>query len=206
MLDLFCTNCGNELFDQANFCQHCGTKKATQTANHDSQTGHTNAEGTNEEVESHETEKMIKLFIGKNQDYFLSKWKQENSWNWAAFFFGIIYLGYRKMYRYIFITIGILLALDVVLLIMNPFYPTFLDFVVGMVVAVVLGLKANDLYKKEVEDKVASIEASTLSKDTKLQWIKNKGGTSIGGIFIALLLLGAYMIIYDVLFAMFVYL
>ncbi|WP_457638579.1 DUF2628 domain-containing protein, partial [Persephonella sp.] len=47
-----------------------------------------------------------RLFIGKNADYHIEKFKKFEetggalSWNWAAFFLGIVWMLYRKMYLY----------------------------------------------------------------------------------------------------------
>ena len=47
---------------------------------------------------------ILSLFIQKNQDFYEKKFKKMEetgksiSWNWAAFFMGIYWMIYRKMY------------------------------------------------------------------------------------------------------------
>ena len=48
----------------------------------------------------------LRIFVGKNADYYISKWEEiadtKISWNWAAFLFGLLWFGYRKMYPHAF--------------------------------------------------------------------------------------------------------
>ena len=56
----------------------------------------------------------VELFVGKNHAYFARKWeiaskrRNRQSWNWAAFLVGFGWMGYRKMYLYSWIFIGVI--------------------------------------------------------------------------------------------------
>src|SRR5690625_5626540 len=61
------------------------------------------------------------LFVGKNSDYYKRKWENMNpkrngfSFNVAAFFLTLYWLGYRKMYKLVFFIALLFLAIDAVL-------------------------------------------------------------------------------------------
>ena len=88
----FCPHCGKAI-DQGNmFCPHCGGKIAP--------SGFFSNLDPVSEVE-------FRTFIGKNADHYWRKFKSFRStgqegfaftWSWSAFFFGFIWMLYRKMY------------------------------------------------------------------------------------------------------------
>lgn len=62
------------------------------------------------------TQKEAAAFVGSNTSFYLEKWKEHSEttlkgWNWAAMFFGIEWMVYRKMYLeamlFFLISIGI---------------------------------------------------------------------------------------------------
>lgn len=63
-------------------------------------------------------ESSVRTYVGKNADYYVEKWKRVKtinksvSWNWGAFLAGFIWLGYRKMYKTVFMLIGLFCVMD----------------------------------------------------------------------------------------------
>lgn len=188
-----CSSCGQPLSDETNFCQYCGTAIEKKTDNQ---------EEHNEYVEADlviETSSTWKTFIGKRADYYLHKWgfqngvvTQETSWNWAACFFGIFWLGYRKMYRYILILLGSYLALDIFLLLLNvneAFLYT-MNRAIGIGISLTLGLFGNYLYYLHARRKIQQLSTA---KQLNTQTLVKTGGTSFIGVIIAITLFITYL-------------
>lgn len=84
----FCSKCGKELAIATSLCEGCRTA-----------TNSTLVITQNPSVSDAEN---LKLFIGKNYEYFFKKWtiaekrRSKLSWNWAAFLLGFSWMAYRK--------------------------------------------------------------------------------------------------------------
>lgn len=90
------------------------------------------------------------------------------SWNWAAFFGGIIWLSYRKMYVHcgVFLAFAIVVGLVVDQVFLKALNLTQKDvetfgMVVELVVRTGFGLFGNYVYKLHIDKKMAEIAAST---------------------------------------------
>lgn len=122
----------------------------------------------------------IELFVGKNYEYYKSKWhnkqKFENfaSWNWPAFFFPVYWLAYRKMYLEAFIY-GVLSLFLVII-------PGS-----GLILHIVTGIFANSYYHKKWLKIVA--KTSKMTESELKQYISKHSGTSILSIFITILVI-----------------
>lgn len=94
-----------------------------------------------------ENEEQIKLYIGKGADNYIKKWKEGKKFNIAAFLFGIIWLGYRGMYKVILCILLILSLLDILVLFIE------IDFVIfaGIIIELILGFFGNYLYFLQVK-------------------------------------------------------
>ncbi len=88
----FCPSCGKGIEVGSAFCPHCGKRIALPAI-----------DPSNESI----IEEEFKIFIGKNADYYLYKFRNFSvrgansfavTWNWSAFFLGFIWMLYRKMY------------------------------------------------------------------------------------------------------------
>jgi hypothetical protein len=141
---------------------------------------------------------LVRLFIGKNADYFIGKWATSpNTLNIAAFFFGPAWLLYRKMFWHG----GLILAALVIETMaewtlfpdMSEDSSALLARSIGIGVAVLIGLSGNGWYKGHVDRAVARLRASGASAES----YRSQGGTSwlavILGIlgFFALMMLGS---------------
>lgn len=89
---IICQHCGNPIERESQFCSHCGANISS-----------LDAPPLNDQINEFE----YRLFIGKNSDYYLQKFRKfmslgKNSflatWNWSAFFLGFIWFLYRKMF------------------------------------------------------------------------------------------------------------
>lgn len=96
------------------------------------------------------------------------------TWNWSAFFFGFLWLAYRKMFVYA--------ALLIVLIWLSPsrLLSTFISFLLGMF--------GNYLYIKFSEVKAEEIRANNHDRESVLEELKVKGGVTYWGpVFMVLL-------------------
>jgi sorbitol-specific phosphotransferase system component IIC len=129
-------------------------------------------------------EETVRSFVQKNADYYVSKWKlmaktgSKISWNWAAFAFGVFWMGYRKMYLYS----AIVLALSI------------LDYlpVVGLLVALALwfgvAMLGNYLYGRYTYETLVQLKEEYPDEETFKLMVIKKGGTSIGGVVIVFIM------------------
>jgi len=122
---------------------------------------------------------LVRLFIGKNADYFLDKWSVgPNTRNFAAFFFGPLWLLYRKM----FWQGGLILAaITVITMVEFVLFPNMserihdrLSLAIGLGVALLVGSLGNGWYKAHVERAVARLQGSGASAES----YSRQGGTS----------------------------
>lgn len=125
------------------------------------------------------------LFVGdKYQSYYQEKFdlitpkKQTAGFNIAAFFLGIMWLFYRKMYAYGFMAIGLFFVVGII------------ETLIGMTgtassiaFAVVFGLMGNTIYKHFVEKKISQTHSN--------EELEKAGGTNIWA---ALAVLGVTML------------
>ena len=116
-------------------------------------------------------EELLKTFIGKNYDKILT-----NPFNFAGFFFTTFYLFYRKMFLYGIVLFLINLIISII--ISNIF--------VTLLIAIIFGAIVNKIYLNYSKKKIAKIKLKNSGKNIEeLTMIcSNKGGTSIGLIFL----------------------
>jgi len=181
----FCSKCGTELTVEAAFCSACGASTVAPARSASAQFSAASADMSD----------ALEIFVGKNYDYYTRKWqiaglnKGKNSWNWAAFLVGFIWMSYRKMYLYSFLYIGAVLV------------ETLLEYAVRMsdrvsigisfVIAIYLGLQGNHLYRNHAEKRVGEIISANTPERAKIE-LARQGGTSSGAaIGFAVLLLAA---------------
>lgn len=112
-------------------------------------------------------------FVGTKYLYYKDKWEQViinrkffKGINWAAFFLGPIWMGYRKMYFY-------LLLFVLACLLMVAFnIPAILTFIP-------LGIAANVIYFLFVRNKLVGLYSEFKEPNTLKKAAKKHGGTSI---------------------------
>jgi hypothetical protein len=197
---MVCTSCGVERSTEAALvCQQCGNAHFQANYKSGVMGGALSADSV-----PYEHDEQLALFVGeKKKGYYFKKWdkeadKRKLTWNWAAYFLSIFWFGYRKMYKHIAIILSILVALDIVTLLLN---------IGNMAVnrgitfggAAVIGIMANSLYKKHAEKKISEINATYSNKEQQHIALKKAGGTSWGGVGIALLAFIGYLGVFFIL-------
>jgi hypothetical protein len=99
----YCPRCARETEDRYLFCPFCGSPLEPSTV----------------PDEERVTEEAFRSFIGPNADYYLNQFKKFHpegmggfsfTWNWPAFFFGIVWMLYRKMVLWALVSFLVLLT------------------------------------------------------------------------------------------------
>ncbi len=192
-----CPNCGLELADN-NVCSKCGIQQKQDVLKiHNQNEGQITDNGNAE----NDFDTDVNKFIGKKHPYYKTKWEKAKdnkpTWNFAAFFLSIFWLGYRKMYTHIAIIIAFFFLIDFIVYILNI---NSIDNAISMAIAVTLGMYGNYFYLIKARKKVAVIREQGLTSEDKNFEIHKKGGTSWLGVFIALIFLLFYAFISIALF------
>ncbi|QUW21413.1 DUF2628 domain-containing protein [Sporosarcina sp. Marseille-Q4063] len=149
-----------------------------------------------QDPENVQNDDLLKAFVGvKKQSYYFRKWQPDNRRpiNWAAVFATFFWLGYRKMYKVIAYILLIFIALDVVIL-FTGIDGGYINNYIGLGVAVALGIGGNGMYKNHAQKEIEKLQTE-YSGDQLLEKVKQRGGTSWGGFWIAVLLFIGYILI-----------
>jgi hypothetical protein len=116
------------------------------------------------------------------------------SWNWSAFFGGVLWMGYRKMY-FELIVFSILTLLPYLIF---PKISDNADAIITALCWIFFGLMSNSLYYSSCKRKITRVKKLNLSLYDELEVLNQKGGTSVAGIFISVLTLMIDLAIYVV--------
>ena len=119
------------------------------------------------------------LFVGaKYESYYQAQFekitpkKQYAGFNIAAFFLGVVWLFYRKMYSYGFMAIGLIVVIGMVEIFLG-----IESSGANIGLAVAFGMFGNTLYKYHVDQQIAKIrQFGNSNVNTELE---NRGGTNI---------------------------
>ena len=119
------------------------------------------------------------LFIGvKYESYYQAQFqkitprKQYAGFNIAAFFLGVVWLFYRKMYSYGFMAIGLIVVIGMVEILLG-----IESSGANIGLAVAFGMFGKTLYKHHVDQQIAKIrQFGNSNVNTELE---NRGGTNI---------------------------
>ena len=119
------------------------------------------------------------LFVGlKYESYYQAQFekitpkKQYAGFNIAAFFLGVVWLFYRKMYSYGFMAIGLIVVIGIVEIFLG-----IESSGANIGLAVAFGMFGNTLYKHHVDQQIAKIhQLGSGSVHTELE---NRGGTNL---------------------------
>lgn len=141
--------------------------------------------------------------VGANYDYYRARWTPlrhgqagRAGFNWPAFLFGALWLGYRKMYKAVVVYCCIVAAFA--LLGGAALDSGLASNLLTLVLAVVFGLWGNVWYYRHVENLVQRVATPGASEQDVLEVLARRGGTSHLGTFAAL---GVFVVIGAVVFA-----
>lgn len=136
-----------------------------------------------EMVNTDQEQRQLAYFVGGEYQRYLTKWApmlhgqaKRAGWNWAGFFLGGLWMGYRKMYG---ATIAYYAALIVLLALDEVVGGSALTSVVGLGVGVAIGLYGNAWYLKHAQTKIAEVRSQGGDDETQLRELTRLGGTSM---------------------------
>ncbi|HLQ70778.1 MAG TPA: DUF2628 domain-containing protein [Bacillota bacterium] len=227
---MFCSICGERIDADSHFCVHCGHRVsregAKQPKNHHLREESSNAPSMHNDMDRasgqqgsdpnrfHGTslyEDMI-AYVGQNENYYDQRWQymeqtsNKRSWNFAAFFLSLFRLGYRRLFKELFMIMGLFIVLDLVLIFSGVRVDVlaYINFGLGLVIWILIGFYGNDLYRSNVEKNVRLMRNVVDTQSEKEALINEKGGPSMGGVFAAIGIFAVYFcIVYYLLFSVF---
>ncbi|MBK5073509.1 DUF2628 domain-containing protein [Budviciaceae bacterium CWB-B4] len=130
-----------------------------------------------------EAEEYSKIFVGSKYYSFFPHGRDiPKSWNWAAFFIGVFWFIYRKMYLYAAIYLGLGFLLTGIQSMLG--ISEVITNVISIGMGVGAGVLANRLYKQHMDKKIAETLA-VAQKSEIIPALKAKGGTNLIGALIA---------------------
>lgn len=174
---MFCSTCGEGITAKSEAIESTSNKRRTKPK---------------PDIDS----QLLRLFIGeKKQHYYIRKWsKGLNSWNWAAFFFPIFWLGYRKMYKPAYSIVGFFIVINLLVTVLG-IDEVILNPVMGFAVSFTVGITGNHFYRHHALKRIRDMSKSNISDVELLRnEIQLRGGTSWKVAFV-LVLLGVSLLI-----------
>lgn len=194
----FCPKCGFELkgpdgeksqdTDEAVIPTEVVEKPAEKTIDTSEQQGEQTKEGEIRDLRS--------ALVGEKADHYVPIFEDldrtgGSSWNWCGCLFSPYWFAYRKMYGWSAIAIAIPLVLGFIVGLMLISYSGDTDTIIngasrliGIACAIFFGVVSNKAYKKRI-DKL--VDEAPQDADALNNYIKSKGGVSVGGMILALI-------------------
>lgn len=129
-------------------------------------------------------------FVRKNSKYYLESWqKQGIKFNFAAFIFETLWFAYRKMYAtaIILLFINCIVNLYTVLIMLKGEF-TIVGSIITIIIRIVVGFKANDLYLSK---------AKKVLEESQFEPEEKKCGTSLKGVAIIVFVAILFQVILD---------
>ena len=131
----------------------------------------------------------LAVFVASNYAYYARKWADSErrghvlSWNWAAFFLGLFWMAYRKMYVYCAVFIGVVATFTGTIFALQLPQEQMQEVlqVAQIVFALFFGLFGNHLYKMHAQQKLRKIAAQHPPHTTQQQ-LAQQGGASLVGV------------------------
>ncbi|WP_457640580.1 DUF2628 domain-containing protein [Persephonella sp.] len=127
------------------------------------------------------TKEEMEAFIGKKAEYYLNKFEKFEkgnavSWNWAAFFFGVLWMFYRKMYLYGLIAFFLIMIINIFLEVakINP----VISIGISLWLWIGFGMFGNYIYYIFVKNNISKLKAQYPDKEKLIEVLKKKGGVN----------------------------
>ncbi len=221
---LYCSNCGEKQNENARFCHVCGepldivssqedrvdqAEVANEASRHalestddlyeiekeiDSQT----AQPTLPIMNDTEDDFVLRYVGERKADFYATKWgKGRNTWNWAAFFLSLFWLGYRKMYGTLLVILSIYVVIDLTVVLLEV-DSAVIDSSIGLAMSIMLGIHGNQMYRNHAKRQVKKIKAKYGDKAEAM--VSLRSGPSWGGFWISVAALIGYGIVVAVIY------
>ncbi|WP_299763738.1 DUF2628 domain-containing protein [uncultured Dokdonia sp.] len=137
-----------------------------------------------------ENKEFYEKYFQENADYYLIQMKKLDkqgkcSFSIPAFFLGFLWMAYRKMYKYILILMGIIIAEAFIEEALYSFgiisieIYEIIDIISRIFWAIVIGLLANKFYILKSQKDINRIMEEHSDKERRIHLITKKGGTSL---------------------------
>ena len=133
------------------------------------------------------TDAELHAVFGRAADYYVAQWRgtARRGYNWAAFFFGGVWLAFRRMY--LFATIFWLLVLVISvgaeyiagLFLRSTTRARWIDGATTLVFGFICGAAGNQVYFSHIRRITAETRAMRLSGDEHLAVLTARGGTRL---------------------------
>lgn len=165
---MYCPRCGSKCIENEKFCRSCGEplKQEWNTNQY-----YPSSDNYNYNYSNITDETLEEAYVGPNYEKI-----KKGRFSIAAFFFGIYYLIYRKMWLYALGWLALIIAGNILI----SEYVSILSL--GIFIAAGIGF--NKLYMQHVKKKIEKLkdQYSNRSKEELLKICKEKGGVSVGGV------------------------
>ncbi|MDR2951175.1 MAG: DUF2628 domain-containing protein [Prevotella sp.] len=145
-----------------------------------------------------------RTFFNKDPDYYIERYEkitagQNVVFNGYAFFFGFLWLAYRKMYVEILALIAIMATIDCIFIFALEIDNSGLDRVINIIWAVTIGCFANLFYIMKAKRTIQKAKEAYNNTGDQLDYIEKTGGVSViapivTGIFFIGLMVGGLLL------------
>lgn len=172
-----CLKCGNLVNENASFCSVCGSPLSQNQVNaSNGYDYHIQFQSQNNDQGDNKVD-LIDAYIGKNIDKIKS-----GKFSFTTFFFGALYVLYRKMWL-----LGLIWQICIIAL---SFLPTPIYYICTMALSVFFSIRFNEMYLNKVKQNVEKITSWNLdkSKEELKNICSKKGGTTIWPVIIVLII------------------
>ncbi|WP_207496025.1 DUF2628 domain-containing protein [Aridibaculum aurantiacum] len=143
---------------------------------------------------------LYSAYFKSDSDYYLTRLQQyregrKMSFNGYAFFFGVLWFMYRKMYVEAFIILFLIIVEGVIeeVLLESAGVPgsSGVNVISTIVIASILGVIGNSLYMKKAQRVVAKAKEENTDEQSMLQYLQEKGGTSYSFVLLIVVVIAA---------------
>ncbi|WP_438422965.1 DUF2628 domain-containing protein [Aquimarina macrocephali] len=130
-------------------------------------------------------QKYYNFFFQKSINYYLKRLNNQFTFNIDAFFLGILWVFYRKMYKYGVLAVLIILfflfigyVIDYCIITSDDFF-YYYNLILTICGSIAFGFLGNYFYLKHTKSKINSIIQNTSDKKSILIELKRQGGVNI---------------------------
>ncbi|MBO0358131.1 DUF2628 domain-containing protein [Hymenobacter sp. BT186] len=139
------------------------------------------------------------VFFGKNAEYYIQLWQLRRqgkilNFNISAFFAGVFWLAYRRMYFVLFLLLVVLFVeVSIEQAVLGDDRGQGTTIVINLIHASLLGLFGNAIYLWDAERKIGKVLRQQLPKEETLVRLRQAGSVSWWFLPVSISLVGAYV-------------